>query len=65
MVSGWGGLVYALMLAQGWGSTNAGEKITVGLFVTFCVFGIYGFHLFYAELGKSVVRTFRAKKSGE
>ena len=63
IASAWGALVYAVMLFQGWGSTSAWEKIAFGLVVALCVFVVYGFHIFYAELGKSAVRMFRGKKT--
>lgn len=65
IVSVWGSLVYVLALVKGWGNTSTWDKITGGLFVAFCVLGIYGIHLFYVELGKSAVRMFRSEKTGE
>jgi hypothetical protein len=65
IVSAWGAFIYALILVQGWGSASVWELIFAGPFVAFCVFGIYGFHLFYVELGKSVLRMFRGKKTGD
>lgn len=61
----WGGVVYALILAQGWGSVSPWELILAGPFMALCVLCAYAFHLFYTELGKSVLRMLRGKKTGE
>ena len=59
-MAAWGGLVYALVLVQEWG--RPWFLIFAAFMNVLCIFGCYGFYLFYAELGKSTLRKLRGSK---
>lgn len=59
----WGLLIYGLMVLQRWGSASTLDLVLGFPFMLVCVAGCYGFHLFYAELGKSVWRKVRSGRS--
>lgn len=59
----WGGLVYAVVLIQEWG--RPWFLIFAAIMATLCVFGCYGFYLFYAGLGRSALRMFRGGENSD
>jgi len=56
----WDGLVYALVLIQEWG--RPWFLLFAAIMVILCTFGCYVFYLFYAELGRSALRSFAAAR---
>lgn len=61
-IAAWGGFVFALIVIQGWGRLSPWELVVAAPIVILCVLGCYGFHLFYADLGKSALRRLRSRK---
>lgn len=52
IIQGWGALVFLLMLLQDGGEAPLWQWPLVAAFVCGVGWGIYGFHLFYWQLGK-------------
>lgn len=64
-IAAWGGFVFALIVIQGWGRLSPWELALAAPIVILCVLGCYGFHLFYADLGKRAVRMVRSRKRND
>ena len=64
-IQGWCALIFILAVVQGAGTTPIWQWPLVAAFASACGWGIYGFCLFYWEMGKGAVRwTRRRFRSG-
>ena len=52
-------IVGAMIVWQGWGVASVWELLLAFPICIGCAYVVYGFHIFYAELGKSIWRSLR------